>query len=154
MNPSRQAFLALGSNIGDRYEHLTRAVDFLSNHTDLTFKSVSPFLETAPVGPPQPDYLNAVVHVETHLSPWPLLKLVKAYEVVAGRRDGARWGPRIIDIDILLLGDVDMAEPGLTIPHKELTVRRFVLEPLAALAADLVPPGQSKSVAKLLEALA
>jgi 2-amino-4-hydroxy-6-hydroxymethyldihydropteridine diphosphokinase len=136
----RRAYLGLGSNLGDRAAHLQFAVDGLAARAGAVL-AVSPVYETEPVGgPPQPDYLNAVVALETDLDPHGLLDVAKALEREAGRDldGGPRWSPRPLDIDILLLGDVRLSEPDLVVPHPRISQRAFVLAPLADLAPELV----------------
>jgi 2-amino-4-hydroxy-6-hydroxymethyldihydropteridine diphosphokinase len=137
---TRRAYLGLGSNLGDRAAHLQFALDGLAARAG-TVVAVSPVYETEPVGgPPQPDYLNAVVALDTELDPRRLLGVAKALEREAGRElDGApRWSPRTLDIDILLLDDVRVSEPDLVVPHPRIHQRAFVLAPLADLAPNLV----------------
>jgi len=130
-----RAFLSLGSNLGDRRRQLREAVDSLPGVV-----RVSPVYETEPVGgPPQPDYLNLVVEVETDLSPRALLGLCHRLESAAGRMPGERWGPRPLDVDVLLVDDLVVDEPDLTIPHPRMQERRFVMAPLADIAPELVP---------------
>ena len=130
-----RAFLSLGSNLGDRRRRLRGAVDSLPGVV-----RVSPVYETEPVGgPPQPDYLNLVVEVETDLSPRALLGLCHRLESAAGRMPGERWGPRPLDVDVLLVDDLVVDEPDLTIPHPRMQERRFVMAPLADIAPELVP---------------
>jgi 2-amino-4-hydroxy-6-hydroxymethyldihydropteridine diphosphokinase len=129
-----RAYLGLGSNLGDRAGHLQRAVDRLdaTDHVDVV--AVSPIYETAPVGgPPQPEYLNAVVAVETALSARELLSVAHALEADAERVRLERWGPRTLDVDVLLAGDERVDEPDLVVPHPRMEERAFVLVPLADL---------------------
>lgn len=134
-----RAYLGLGSNLGDRAAHLQSAVDGLSAHPRVRLVSASPVYETEPVGgPPQPDYLNAVVAVDTDLDARALLGLAKALEAAAGRARGERWGPRTLDVDVLLVGEERVQEPDLVVPHPRIHQRAFVLAPLADLAPDLV----------------
>jgi len=130
------AFLALGSNLGDRMSHLeiaVRSLDVLG-----VVAAGSPVYETAPVGgPEQASYLNAIVSLETEMSPIGLLNGLLEIEKVAGRVRNQRWGPRTLDLDILTYGDETSDEPGLTIPHPEIRHRRFVLAPLADVAVGL-----------------
>ena len=133
-----RAYLGLGSNLGDRAEHLRRAVADLP---DLV--AVSPVYETEPVGGPsaQGPYLNVVVELETERSPRELLALCGQLETSAGRVRTVRWGPRTLDADVLLVDDLVVGEEDLVVPHPRLWERRFVVAPLADLAPDLVPPG-------------
>ncbi len=107
--------------------------------------------DTAPVGPPQPRYLNAVLELETELPPRALHAVLRMAENAAGRRrTGERWGPRTLDLDLLLYGDEIVVTRTLRVPHAELTVRRFVLVPLAELCPERIVPGTARSVAELL----
>lgn len=131
-----RVFLGLGSNIGDRWRFLREAVSSLPNVT-----AVSPVYETDPVGGPpgQGPYLNCVVELETDLPPRQLLGICHRLESAADRVRHERWGPRTLDVDILHIDGVEMDEPDLTIPHPLMRQRRFVLQPLADLAPELVP---------------
>lgn len=133
----RRAFLALGSNLGDRWAHLRAAVAGLPNDEVV---AVSPVYETEPVGGPggQGAYLNAVVELRTARSPRQLLELGQALEAAAGRVRTERWGPRPLDVDVLLVGDLAVDEPDLTVPHPRMWERAFVLVPLHDLAPDVV----------------
>lgn len=133
-----RAFLGLGSNLGDRAAHLRLA---LSGMPDLV--AVSPVYETEPVGGPpgQEPYLNVVAELDTALSPRALLALAHRLEEEAGRTRTVRWGPRTLDVDVLLVDDLVVNDEDLVIPHPRLWERRFVVEPLADLAPELVPPG-------------
>lgn len=135
----RRAYLGLGSNVGDRAGHLRHAVDGISARAG-TVVAVSPVYETQPVGgPEQPDYLNAVVAVDTGLSARELLVLGKALEAEAGRDfSGERWGPRPLDVDVLIVGDERVDESDLVVPHPRMHHRAFVLAPLADVAPALV----------------
>lgn len=137
-----RAYLALGSNLGDRAAHLQHAVDGLAAAGGVEVVAVSHVYETTPVGgPPQPDYLNAVVAIETDLTPRRLLGLAQGLEAAAARVRGERWGPRSLDVDVLLVGDAVVSEPDLVVPHPRLRERRFVLVPLADVApASVVEP--------------
>jgi 2-amino-4-hydroxy-6-hydroxymethyldihydropteridine diphosphokinase len=144
-------YLGLGSNVGDREAHLRRAVEDLRAH-GVTVEAVSSLYETEPVGEilDQPDFLNAAVRIRTALEPEELLDLSKAIEAEHGRAfGGPRHGPRPIDIDLLLLGDLEVATERLTLPHAELTSRRFVLAPLLELDPDLSLPDGTSLVAAL-----
>ena len=137
----RRAYLGLGSNLGDRAAHLQFAVEGLAGRAGRVV-AISPVYETEPVGgPPQPGYLNAVVAVETALSARELLTLAKALEAEAGREPpepGTRWGPRPLDIDVLMVGDERIDEPDLVVPHPRIHQRAFVLAPLADVAPEFV----------------
>jgi 2-amino-4-hydroxy-6-hydroxymethyldihydropteridine diphosphokinase len=139
--PTRRAYLGLGSNVGDRAAHLQAAVDGLVTRAGRVV-AISPVYETEPVGgPPQPDFLNAVVAVQTTLSARELLELAKALEAEAGRPPpdpDRRWGPRPLDIDVLMVGDERVDDPDLTVPHPRIHQRAFVLAPLADVAPELV----------------
>jgi 2-amino-4-hydroxy-6-hydroxymethyldihydropteridine diphosphokinase len=135
------AYLALGSNLGDRLATLQRAVDLLQGVDGIHVLRSSRVFETAPVGPPQPDYLNAVVGIETSLEPQGLLDACRAVERELGRERGERWGPRTIDVDVLTYDDREVDEPDLRIPHPRMHERAFVLVPLGELDADPPLPG-------------
>jgi 2-amino-4-hydroxy-6-hydroxymethyldihydropteridine diphosphokinase len=131
---TRRAYLGIGSNLGDRLEHLQHAVDDLAAADGVDVAAVSPVYETAPVGgPAQPDYLNAVVAVDTDRTPRALLELAHAIEAHGGRIRTVRWGARTIDVDVLLVGDERVDEPDLVVPHPRMAERAFVVVPLADL---------------------
>ena len=140
-DPARRAFVGLGSNLGDRRSELARAVAGLVARGDVT--AVSPLYETEPVGGPegQPPYLNVVVELWTSDDPRALLDRCRALEAAACRVRAERFGPRTLDADVLLVGDAQIEEPDLSVPHPRMWMRRFVLAPLADLAPELVPPG-------------
>ena len=146
-----RAFVGLGSNLGDREGTLARAVELLSRASGVDVVAVSSLRETEPWGPvAQPPYLNGAVVLTTTLAPRALLDVLLGVEKTLGRdRGGERWGPRTIDLDLLLYDDVEVEEPGLTVPHPRLHERGFALEPLAELAPDAVVPGRG-TVAELL----
>ena len=130
-----RAFLAIGSNLGDRAAHLRAAVAGMPGVV-----AVSPTYETDPVGgPEQGPFLNAVVELDTELTPRQLLELCHRLEAAAGRVRTEHWGPRTLDVDVLLVGNQVVDEPDLQVPHPRLWERAFVLVPLADLAPDLVP---------------
>jgi 2-amino-4-hydroxy-6-hydroxymethyldihydropteridine diphosphokinase len=133
--PEVRAYLGLGSNLDDRLANLQRAVDLLAPRGARATRS-SRVYQTEPVGPPQPDYLNAVVEVTTALSPRDLLSACLAVEEEMGRVRSERWGPREIDVDVLTYGHRDVDEPDLVIPHPRMHERAFVLVPLLELDAD------------------
>ena len=136
------AYLALGSNLGDRLAHLRSAVDALAAAGSVRIVALSRVYETAPVGgPPQDAFLNAVVGITTELEPHPLLELAQRLERDAARERAARWGPRTLDVDVLLYDDLELDTTDLTIPHPRMWERGFVLAPLRDVAPDLVDPG-------------
>jgi 2-amino-4-hydroxy-6-hydroxymethyldihydropteridine diphosphokinase len=143
-----KSFLGLGSNLGDRLANLGDAVDLLRGHEGIEIVRSSRVYETAPVGPPQPDYLNAVIEVETSMSPRALLRTCLEVELSMGRERTEALGPRVIDIDVLTYGDDVIDEPGLQIPHPRMHERGFVLVPLLELTADPLLPG-GKKIAEL-----
>src|SRR5262249_42116160 len=126
-----RAYLGIGSNLGDRLARLQEAVDGLATIDAVAVVGVSDVYETAPIGPAQPDYLNAVVAVDTMLTPSELLEVGQGLERVAARVRGERWGPRTLDVDVLLVGDERVDTPQLQVPHPRLLERAFVLVPLA-----------------------
>jgi len=141
----RRAFLGLGSNLGDRRANLVRAVTTLREEGDVV--AVSPVYETEPVGGPQgqDSYLNVVVELATSDSPHRLLERCRRLETEARRVRTVRFGPRTLDADVLLVGDLVVGEDDLVIPHPRMWERRFVLAPLADLAPDLVEPSVVES---------
>jgi 2-amino-4-hydroxy-6-hydroxymethyldihydropteridine diphosphokinase len=149
-----RAYVGLGANLGEREATIRRAVELLSAEPGIDVVAVSALRETEPWGPvEQPRYLNGVVELETDLPPHELLAVLLRVERALGRvRPGERFGPRTIDLDLLVYGDVVRNEPGLTLPHPRLQERHFVLGPLAELAPGLVVPGRG-TVASLLAAL-
>jgi len=130
-----RAFLSLGSNIGDRRQFLTEAVDSLGT----SVQAVSPVYETQPVGGPnQGRFLNLVVELDTDLTPRELLAVCHRLESGAQRVRSERWGPRTLDVDIIWMDDVSLADADLQVPHPRWRERRFVLAPLRDLAPELV----------------
>ena len=139
------AFLGLGSNLGDRLENLQSAVRLLDAAEGVLVAASSRVWETDPVGGPrQPDYLNVVLRVETSLPPLELLQACLGVEAALGRVRAVRWGPRTIDVDVLLVDDLRLDESGLTVPHPRMTERAFVLLPLLELDPDASLPGGSR----------
>jgi 2-amino-4-hydroxy-6-hydroxymethyldihydropteridine diphosphokinase len=148
------AYIGLGSNLGPRRKTLRRALAALDERADARVRRVSRFIETDPVGgPPQGRFLNAAAELETDLPPGGLLAVLQQVEEQFGRERGTRWGPRTLDLDILLYDDAVVDEPDLKIPHPLMQERRFVLEPLCQIAPELVHPVLNKTVADLLSAL-
>ena len=145
-----RAYLSLGSNLGDRLQNLANGVARLET-SDCRVLTVSSVYKTKPVGEtqePVPDYLNIAVAVETNLEPKALLKHTQAVEQAGGREKSFRWGPRTIDVDILLYEGVQMATDRLELPHPRMLERAFVLIPLAEIAPDLeLPNGMTAKAA-------
>jgi 2-amino-4-hydroxy-6-hydroxymethyldihydropteridine diphosphokinase len=148
-----RAYVGLGSNLGDRAAHLLLGLSALSRLPETRLLRLSPVYETDPVGPPQPPYLNMVAELETELSPKGLLAEMLRIEKALGRERRERWGPRTLDLDLLLYGDLVLEEEGLSVPHPRLHERAFVLVPLL----DLLPEGRhpllGQSFAELLASL-
>ena len=137
------AYIGIGSNLGERESTIRDALELLASDPELAVEAVSSIRETDPVGVvDQPRFLNAAIRLATDLAPHALLERLLAVETRLGRvRTGERYGPRTIDLDLLLYGDEIVDEPGLRVPHPRLAERRFVLEPLAELDPGLVVPG-------------
>ncbi len=126
-----RCYIAIGSNLGDREKNISDAVHKMRDTQGIEVKKLSQIYETEPVGgPKQPDFLNAVMHIETTLEPRELLLAVQDIENQLGRTRTIKYGPRTIDLDILIYGDKKIDEPDLKIPHPKMNEREFVLEPL------------------------
>ena len=142
-------YLGLGANMGDRQANLERAVELLGER--LRIEKVSSVYETEPVGyEDQPPFLNAVCRVQTDIGPLQLLSLVKGIEASMGRVPNFSNGPRPIDVDIILYGDLVMIDPELTIPHPRMAERAFVLVPLAEIAPDIVHSFSGESIEDMM----
>lgn len=148
-----RAFLGLGSNLGDPEQNLLRAVQSIERTPWIEVAALSSAYQTEPVGPPQPDFLNAVVALETERTPGEVLMTALGIEAALGRERGVRWGPRVIDLDLLLAGEVVFEEPHLTLPHPRLIERAFVLAPLLELEPDLRDPRSDEPLRLALERL-
>lgn len=145
-------YLSLGSNLGDRFANLRLAIARLQEHFTVT--AVSPVYATEPWGDSdQPPFLNACVGAITTASPHVTLQLIKSIETEMGRRPSRRWGPRLIDIDILFYDRVILHDPGLTIPHPRIAERVFVLAPLADIIPDFQHPESGQTVQEMLDAI-
>ena len=153
-NSTHLAYIGFGSNIGDRLAHIQNAIHTLSKTEGITVKKISSLYKTDPVGyEAQAQFLNGVAAIQTSLSPLPLLHTLKDIETAIGRKHRIRWGPREIDLDILVYGDLCVQTEKLVVPHPEMHLRGFVLVPLAELAPNLVHPIFQVSIQTLLNRL-
>jgi 2-amino-4-hydroxy-6-hydroxymethyldihydropteridine diphosphokinase len=149
-----RVWIGLGSNVGDRLENLRRGLSCLDRLAGTRVAVVSSVYECEPVGKTdQPWFMNAVAEIETGLEPRDLLREILRIERLCGRERLERWGPRTLDLDILIYGNRVESEAGLVIPHERLTERAFALLPLSEIAPDLVVPGRGVTVSRLVEAL-
>lgn len=144
-----RAYVALGSNLGDRLTNLRQAAGRLAAHPRVRLVAASRVIETPPMGPPQGPYLNAVLAVETTLPPESVLVLCRQIEDAGKRQRAVRWGPRTIDLDLVDVGGLVITTPTLRLPHPEMASRIFVLAPLAEVAPDWRHPETGQSVAEL-----
>lgn len=146
-------YIGIGSNVGSRKTNCVRAIELLG-HSGISVLRQSSFHETEPWGiTEQPKFINAAVQAETDRSPADLMKALKDIEKIMGRAPGPRWGPRLIDLDILIYDGLVLRTAGLEIPHPRMHERLFVMKPLAEIAPDLVHPVLGKSIKELLEEL-
>lgn len=151
--PYSQSAIALGSNLGDSRAILDAAIETLGQTSGITLKAKSSWYKTAPVGPPQPDYLNGCALLEVQLTPQELLETLLSVEKQFGRLRRERWGPRTLDIDLLLFDDLILETPHLQIPHPRMKERAFVLVPLAEIAPTWVEPISGIAIAQLVQRL-
>jgi 2-amino-4-hydroxy-6-hydroxymethyldihydropteridine diphosphokinase len=148
----KNVFLGLGSNLGDREAYLENAIARLDTEQEINVLARSVMIETTPVGDlSQPMFLNMAVEIETSLKPRALLALCLAIELANGRKRTEKWASRTLDMDILFFGDSVIDEEGLKIPHPEVAVRRFALEPLAEIAPNYCHPLNKESVSVMLQ---
>jgi len=146
-----RAYVGVGSNLGDRWANLALAARELRQEPRVALLRSSRVWDAAPLGPPQPRYLNAALELEADVPPLALLATLQRIERSAGRvRSGVRWSARTLDLDVLLYGDEVIRRPALVVPHPGLVVRRFALAPLAELCPERVVPGTGRTVAQLL----
>lgn len=151
---SQDVYIALGSNIGDRYEHLMSAIQLLKEHNDIVLISSSSIYETEPIGYiDQQSFLNMVVAIKTTLSPRELLAVTQSIEERCGRTRDVRWGPRTIDLDILLFDQENMMLEDLSIPHPRMWERAFVIIPLMELFPGLYATHLKQSIQEIYKAL-
>ena len=150
-----RVYLGIGSNLGKREENIRGALSILDDTDGITVRKISSCYETEPVGPVtgQDDFYNVAAEIETTLSPGQVLAHINLVEQHLGRLRGERWGPRTIDIDILLWEDMVVDEDELTIPHPEMVRRAFVLTPLAEIAPEVIHPTAQRSIAELASQL-
>lgn len=151
----KDTYIALGSNMGDRELNLLRAVAEIGKLPSCKVTALSPFYETSPVGvTDQPPFINAVLRLSTVLAPHDLLDCLQHIETaVFSRKRTIRFGPRKMDLDLLIYGDETISGEDLTVPHPRMTERRFVLQPLSDIAPDLMHPVVGRRIAELLETL-
>jgi 2-amino-4-hydroxy-6-hydroxymethyldihydropteridine diphosphokinase len=149
-----KVYAGLGSNLGNKRENIIKAIDRLDACEGICVKEKSAFFNTTPVGGPlQPDYVNCAIGMETEIEPQVLLEEFKKIEIGLGRKPGVRWGPRVVDLDILLYGNRIVDEHNLKIPHERMHERAFVLEPLCEISPDIKHPVSGISISELLEKL-
>lgn len=147
---SRSA-IALGSNLGDSLSILQEALKILAQTPSVTLQAQSSWYQTAAVGPPQPDYINGCALLDVELTPQELLNSLLKIEAQFGRIRRERWGPRTLDLDLLLFDDLILETPTLQLPHPEMTQRAFVLVPLAEIAPHWIEPTSGKAIAQLVQ---
>ena len=145
--------LGFGSNLGDREASYRQSIEKLSSTIGVKVARFSSLLENPPMGPPQPDYLNGVIEISTPLSPHDLLEQLQLIETKMGRTRDVVWGPRTVDLDILFWGSKILDSDDLKIPHPGACERRFVLEPLAEIAPDIIDPRSGRIISEILETL-
>lgn len=147
----KKAYIAFGSNLGDRKKHIAKALKRLGSIRGVEITKVSNTIETPPYGGiEQPPFLNGCIEISTFLKPHKLLKVLKDIEKLEGRQKTVRWGPRTLDLDIIFYGDLILEDEALTIPHEDMANRLFVLEPLAEIAPKYRHPKTGKTVEELL----
>jgi 2-amino-4-hydroxy-6-hydroxymethyldihydropteridine diphosphokinase len=145
--------IALGSNLGDSRSILSKAIDRLQTSPQIALIAVSSWYLTAPIGPPQPDYLNGCATLQTSLTPLELLDTLHAIETEFGRVRQEHWGARTLDLDLLLYEQQIIDTPSLQLPHPRMNERAFVLIPLAEIAPDWLDPRSAQSIAALCDKL-
>jgi 2-amino-4-hydroxy-6-hydroxymethyldihydropteridine diphosphokinase len=154
-NKTHIAYIGIGANVGDREGNIRAAIDRLRESSNVEVTRVSKLLDNPAAGGPagSPSFLNGAVEVSTSLSARALLDRLFEIEKSLGRERRLKWGPRTIDLDLLLFGDEIIAEPGITVPHALLHERTFVLQPMNEIAPDVIHPALRKSMRDLLAQL-
>ncbi len=148
------AYIGFGSNIGDRLSYIQNAIHHIAQTKRITIHKISSLYKTSPVGyDAQDDFLNGVIAIQTDLPPLNLLRILKQIETSVGRQHRSRWGPREIDLDILIYADACVNTSEIIIPHPGMHLRRFVLVPLAELAPDMLHPILKETIQYLLNNL-
>jgi len=141
------AYIALGTNMGDRYKNLVDAIHYLKEETEIQLVKCSSIYDTVPVGyTEQDDFLNMVILIRTTLTPYELLEICLRIEKDLGRKREFKWGPRIIDLDILLYNQENIEAENLIVPHPRMQERAFVLAPLLEIDSSIIIPNQEKSI--------
>jgi 2-amino-4-hydroxy-6-hydroxymethyldihydropteridine diphosphokinase len=149
---SHTAFIAIGSNLGTPKENCIEAIDIISTNPDIKITSKSSFYQTAPVGNTKQDwFINAVIKVSTQLNSDILLSTILKIESKMGRIRKEKWGPRIIDLDLLFYDNLIIKQKDLTLPHPEIQKRNFVLQPLNEIGENFIHPSLNKSINTLLK---
>lgn len=151
---AQRVFISVGSNLGDRIANCRKAIELVGGRKDTTVVKKSSFYETEPWGKAdQGPFINSVIEVITSLGPDDLLEALKSIEALMGRKPAERWGPRLIDLDIIFYGDRVIEKEGLTIPHPLAHLRSFVLIPLRELAPDFIHPALNTKISDLADAI-
>ena len=150
--PHITAYIGIGSNLGTPEENCTKAIEKISSTKDIKIISKSSFYQTEPIGGVQQDwFVNSAIKIKTNLSPTHLLSALLNIESAMGRTREEKWGPRLIDLDLLFYGNLILGKKGLTLPHPEIQKRKFVLIPMSEIAENLVHPTLKKTIKTLLQ---